>query len=125
MISIALSLLPFVFVMVGTTFLIKVFARSLALSKALMVSAGSLIPMIVLLVAYYSLKHFVALSGSMDSIATIIAMVVLGVTITRWLQRYGIVKGRWLGVGGKVVLSWVAISWFLGGAYLLIDHFRS
>ena len=74
----------------------------------------------LLLVAFYIIKP--GLNLDIDSLVVLIWLTLSGVLITRQARKYDVEKSGWLGVGGKAILSVLAVSWVFVGVYLVV-HF--
>jgi hypothetical protein len=120
-ILVRIGIFVFIFALFATVF-IKLFERRLTFVQAVLIAGWCLLLATVLLTIYFALKPMLGLPASVDGIATIAWMALAGTLITRQAQKYGFKKSGWLGLGAKVMLSILALSWVFVGIYLLIHY---
>ena len=100
---------------------IKLFARRLTFVQALLIAGWSFFLSTLPLVAYTFLRSVLHVPQSADTISTMVWMAVTGTLITWRARKYGIEKPGWVGLGAKVTLSILALSWALVGV-LVVSH---
>jgi hypothetical protein len=120
-ILVRIGIFVFIFALFATVF-IKLFERRLTFVQAVLIAGWCLLLATVLLTIYFALKPMLGLPASVDGIATIAWMALAGTLIARQAQKYGFKKSGWLGLGAKVMLSILALSWVFVGIYLLIHY---
>ena len=126
----AVSQLVVYFSVVGAIFsvivagVIKFFERALTFKQAFLISLVATFVSLVLLIAYDVAKPQLGLARQLDWLATLAAMIITAIMITRLSANYGIKKVGWLGLGAKVVFGLFFLSWVLAaGVFLLMYLF--
>jgi hypothetical protein len=101
---------------------IKFFERALTFRQAFLTSVVTNFVTFVLLIAYYAAKPQLGIPRSADVLATLIAMSLTGIMITRLSANYGIKKVGWFGLGAKVVFGLFVLSWISTAAVFLLIY---
>jgi hypothetical protein len=122
---VSLACVTLVFALILAVF-VKLFARPLAFFQAFFVSLVAAGVSMALYIFYTLSKPAFGLAGSTsaDGLVTLVMMSVMGSIITRLLRQYGIEKTGWLGVGAKIMLSLLVLSWVLVGAVFLFLYLK-
>jgi hypothetical protein len=101
---------------------IKLFARRLTFVQALLIAGRSFFLSTLLLVVYTFLTLVLHVPQSVDAISTMVWLAMTGTLITWRARKYGIEKPGWVGIGAKVTLSLLALSWVFVGVYMVVSH---
>jgi hypothetical protein len=78
----------------------------------------------ILSVSYFTAKQEFSLSPPLDGVVVTFFIIVGGILITRFAYwKYGIEKTGWFGLGAKVMLAFVTLSWVLTGIGYVVSTF--
>jgi hypothetical protein len=117
----SVALFAAIFALFAAVF-IKLFARQLTFVQALLIAGWSFFLSTLLLVVYTFLRPVLNLPQSVDTISTMVWMAITGTLITWRARKYGIEKPGWVGLGARVTLSLLALSWAFVGLYMVVSH---
>jgi hypothetical protein len=103
---------------------VKILERRLTFIQSLLISAVATGASIALMVVYFLSKPLLGLDRSVDGVATIVMLCVIGTIITRLARNYGIEKSGRFGLGARasfwiLIGSWVVVSAVFGIGYLM------
>ena len=111
-----------VFGLVAAIF-VKFFARDLSFARAFAISLAAYAVTVGYFVAYTELKRRIGIPSWADTISYLGLLIIPAVLINWLVQKRGIEKTGWLGVGGKTVFSVAAINWVFIGVFLAARRF--
>jgi hypothetical protein len=118
---VSVALFAAIFALLAAAF-IKLFERRLAFFQALLIAGWSFFLSTLVLVVYTFLRPVLHLPQSVDAISTLVWLAATGTLMTRRARKYGIEKPGWIGLGAKVTLSILALSWVFVGFYLVVSN---
>ncbi len=96
--------------------------RSLSFFQALLIAGWSIFLSTILVIAFTVLKPDLKPAPVIDGLSALMLFCLSGVLITRQARKHGIEKSGWLGIGGKAMLSVLALAGLFFAAYLVVHN---
>jgi hypothetical protein len=111
-----------IFALCAAVFIKLYSPRPLSFVQALLIAGWSIFLSTILLIAFTVLKPDLKPAPVIDGLSALILLCLSGLLITREARKHGIEKTGWLGIGGKAMLSVLALIGLFFGAYLVVHN---